>query len=119
MEKLTKEETVGYFKQQFLNRWNPTLKVDTVIAEIAIEHKYSFSYVRKLLQPISELKSVKAYIVGEILELMERNIKDDRLMFEYPLNHIYSTLAPAEDDQVITDPIMCVLIEKMLNDENL
>ena len=113
------KEIENHFIQEFLRKWNPTLKVDTVIAEIAIEAKYSLSYVKKALQPIGKLKMAKQYVVGEILELLEDNVSEWRLHNEYPLNHIYLTLAPMDNNEIITDPMMCVHIEKILRDEDL
>lgn len=113
------KEIENHFIQEFLRKWNPTLKVDTVIAEIAIETKYSLSYVKKALQPIGKLKQMKQYVVGEILELLTENVEEDRLHGKYPLNYVFLNLAEMDRDDIITDPMMCVHIEKILADEDL
>ena len=119
IRKIMPEERSERFRAEFIRRWTPDLDSDIVIAEIAVDSGYSFSYVKKMLQPISELKKQKQYVVGEVLEILENNIPMDRLLNDHPVSALYCSLANIDNDQIITDPIMIVKIQKIFADEDL
>jgi len=118
MKKLSVPELKAYFKQEFIKRWTPSIDQNIVIAEIAIDTQYSFTYVKKLLQPLSEVKKAKQFVAGEILKLLD-NINPSRLLTEYNLGYVYCKLDEMELNEIITDPILIVHIEKILSDEDL
>ena len=92
-EKLTKAELRAYVRQEFMKRWTPSRDTETVYAEIAVDTKYSISYIRKLCVPVNDLKNSKQYVVGEVLELLEEKFTDDQRYNEYPINFLWQKLA--------------------------
>lgn len=112
--KTTFLENRAMARSMFIEKWKPGITSDRVFAEIAAATGYSISYIRKLTYPIRELKSVKQFIVGEVIDALEKGYDDDELFNEYPLNYVYGKLANIDDESFITDPVLIIHIEKLL-----